>query len=64
MASGYWIICTQPYEYEGTEITRGEMDYYTSTRPVVSKKWRKATPNEIETKQNYNGKWFNHNLDD
>jgi len=57
--TGYWVICVTSYEIEGIEIPKGRMDYYTSTRPIVSRKWRTATPDEVETKQRYNGHWFN-----
>ena len=56
---GYWIICVQSYEYEGIEIPKGRMNYHTSTRPVISNKWRRADFKEVETKQNHNGNWFN-----
>ena len=57
--TGYWVICVTSYEIEGVEIPKGRMDYYTSTRPIVSGKWRAATLDEVETKQRHNGHWFN-----
>jgi len=57
--TGRWVICTQSYEIEGIEIPKGRMDYHTSTRPIVNKKWRSATQHEIDSKQNYKGNWFN-----
>lgn len=56
---GYWIICVQSYEYEGIEIPKGRMNYHTSTRQVISNKWRRADFKEVETKQNHKGNWFN-----
>lgn len=56
---GYWIICVQSYDYEGTEIPKGRMKYHTSTRPVISKRWRRATEQEVETKQCFKGNYFN-----
>ena len=58
-ALGYWVICTQSYEIDGTEISKGRMDYYTSTRPIMSTKWRRATQDEIETRQYFKGNCFN-----
>lgn len=58
-AFGYWVICTQSYEIDGTEISKGRMNYHTSIRPIMSTKWRKATQNEIETRQYFKGNCFN-----
>jgi hypothetical protein len=60
--SGYWIICVMSYEYEGVEISQGRMKYHYSTRPVISKKWRRATQKEIETQKYHNGIYYNLNL--
>ena len=57
--SGYWVICVQSYEYEGTEISKGRMKFHKSTRPIVSNKWRRATADEIEAKQSHKGMYFN-----
>lgn len=56
---GYWVICIQSYEYDGQEIPKGRMCYHTSKRPIVSNKWRKATTDEVETKQKYKNNFFN-----
>lgn len=56
---GYWIICVQSYDYDGREISKGTMKYHTSIRPVISNRWRRATKEEVETKQNHKGNWFN-----
>lgn len=57
--AGYWIICIESYNYEGTEIPKGRMDYHTSTRPVISKKWRRATQEEIDTRKYHKGNAYN-----
>ena len=59
MNIGYWIICVQSYDYEGEEIPKGRMEHYTSIRPVQSRKWRRATDDEVATKQNHKGNWYN-----
>ena len=56
---GYWVICVQSYEYDGIEIPKGRMDYHQSTRPIMSNKWRRATQEEIETRQYHKGNAFN-----
>ncbi|GEM_PF-5472901 len=56
---GYWIICTKSYEIDGTEIPKGRMSYHTSTRPVVNSDWRKATQEEVDTRQYHKGNAFN-----
>jgi hypothetical protein len=56
---GYWEICIKSYEIEGVEIPKGRMSYHTSTRPTVNQKWRRATQEEIDTRQYYNGNAFN-----
>lgn len=58
-ASGYWVICVQSYEYDGIEIPKGRMSYHQSTRPIISNKWRRATQEEIDTKQYHKGNAFN-----
>jgi hypothetical protein len=59
ISSQYWVICTRSYEIDGNEIPKGRMDYYTSTRPIMNKDWRRATVEEVETKQHHKGNWFN-----
>ena len=56
---GYWEICTKSYEIDGTEIPKGRMSYHTSTRPTVNQDWRRATQEEIDTRQYYKGNAFN-----
>jgi len=56
---GYWVICTKSYEVDGIEVPKGRMDYYTSTRPIVNSDWRRATQEEIETRQRHKGNTFN-----
>ena len=56
---GYWVICTKSYEIDGIEIPKGRMDYYTSTRPIVNSNWRKATQDEVDSKQYHKGSAFN-----
>lgn len=58
-ALGYWVICTQSYEIDGIEIPKGRMKYHTSTRPIMSTKWRRAAQDEIETRQYFKGNCFN-----
>jgi hypothetical protein len=58
-SKGYWVICVNSYEYDGEEISKGRMDYHYSTRPIISNNWRRATSDEVETKQNFKGRWFN-----
>lgn len=55
----YWIICVQSYEYDGEEIPKGRMEEYTSGRPLITNRWRRATADEIQTKQRHKGNWFN-----
>ncbi len=59
MVKGYWIICISTYDYEGEEIPKGRMEYYQSTQPVMSDKWRRATQEEIDTRRQYKGNTFN-----
>ena len=56
---GYWIICVQSYEIDGEEISKGTMKYHTSTRPVMNKKWRRASSNEVESMQCHKGNYYN-----
>lgn len=49
--NGYWVICVQSYEVDGVEISKGKMSYHTSVRPIISNKWRRATQEEIETRE-------------
>lgn len=56
---GYWIICINSYEIDEVYIPKGRMDYYTSTIPVINPDWRRATQEEIDTKQFFKGNYFN-----
>lgn len=56
---GYWVICVQSYEYDGIEIPKGRMRYHQSTRLIISNKWRRATQEEIDTRQFHKGNTFN-----
>ena len=58
-AFGYWVICVQSYEYDGIEIPKRRMSYHQSTRPIISNKWRRATQEEIDTRQYHKGNAFN-----
>lgn len=55
----YWIICVNSYEYDGKEISKGSMHLHYSMRPVMSKNWRRATGDEVVTKNWFKGNWFN-----
>jgi hypothetical protein len=56
---GYWVICIQSYTIDGKDIPKGRMHKHESIRPIISNKWRRATSDEVETKKNHNGKWYN-----
>lgn len=45
---GYYVICTETYEYDGIFIKKGQVDYHNSTQPVFSKRWRDATDKEVQ----------------
>lgn len=55
----YWVICTKSYEIDGVEIPKGRMDYHTSIRPIQNPDWRRATQEEIDTRQYFKGNAFN-----
>lgn len=59
LSKGHWKICTESYEIEGIEIPKGRMCFYTSTRPIVNQRWRRATQEEIDTRQYHKGNAFN-----
>lgn len=56
---GYWIICIESYIHDGLEILKGKMDYHTSTYPIISTKWRKATEKEVLEKQHGKNGFYN-----
>lgn len=55
----YWEICVKSYEIDGVEIPKGRMSYHTSIRPTVSRNWRRATQEEIDTRKYCKGYAFN-----
>lgn len=58
---GIWIICIKSYYLEcGTEIPKGRM-FPSNARwsQACSPNYRRATEEEIETKQWHKGNWFN-----
>lgn len=57
---GTWIICVQSYEIDGVCYPKGRMEYsYAQFRQACSPNWRRATDDEIATKQWHNGNYFN-----
>lgn len=54
----HWRICTVAYEVDGVSVPEGRMIYCVSTWPSVSKKWRRATQEEIDGMQYYKGNPF------
>jgi len=56
---GYWVICQYSYEVDGIEIPKGRMDFHESIRPIQNKCWRRATQEEIDTRQRFKGNTFN-----
>jgi len=58
--SYYWIINQNTYSVDGREMSKGRMDkIYKGQRAIINKDWRKATEEEINTKQWYKGHYFN-----
>lgn len=55
----YWVICVNSYEYDNKEIPKGRMNMHYSQRPIISRNWRRATENEINTKKWFKGNYFN-----
>lgn len=56
---GQWLICIQGYFLEnGNEIPKGRMEYSYGRFPV-SGLWRRATEEEIESKNWHKGNYFN-----
>jgi hypothetical protein len=55
----YWVICVNSYEIDGKEFSKGTMKFHESIRPIINNNWRRATEDEIETKQWFKGVWFN-----
>jgi len=56
----YWIICINPFEFEGKETPKGRMEYFKSLRHIMDKDWRRATDKEIEEKKWFKGNFYNH----
>ena len=44
---GYFIICKKDYDFEGQKFKKGDFDFYSSSMPLFSDKWRKATNKEV-----------------
>ena len=55
----YWVICVNSYKYEDTYIPKGRMHKHYSERPIQNKDWRRATQDEIDTKDWFKGNFFN-----
>jgi len=56
----YWMINTVTYSVDGVEVKKGRMWKRKSTdRAVINKDWRKATEEEVKTKEWYHGNYFN-----
>ena len=59
--NGTWIICVSSYTLEnGTEIPKGRMEYsHAQFRQSCAPNWRRATEDEIQTKEWFKGNHFN-----
>lgn len=55
----YWVICVNSYEYDDTYIPKGRMQKHYSQRPIQNRDWRRATQDEIDTKDWFKGNFFN-----
>lgn len=48
MRKGYYIICVNPYEIDGTNYHMDQIQWKSKEcRPIVNTDWRKATVEEI-----------------
>lgn len=57
---GYWVILQHTYDLDGKHFPKGRMHFHTSQRPIMNKDWRRATQEEIDTKQiSKDGNYFN-----
>jgi len=59
LKKGCWMICTKSFEIDGTKTPKGRMFYHIPMRPIVNPDWRKATQEEIDTRQYHKGNAFN-----
>lgn len=49
MYPAYYIICVNPYEYEGKEFYFGYIEWKPKgCRPIINPAWRKATDEEVD----------------
>lgn len=49
MYPAYYIICVCSYEVDGAEVYKGMIKWKPKEcRPILNKKWRRATDEEIE----------------
>ncbi len=56
----YWMINTNSYTVDQVEVLKGEMvKKKKGDRAIVNNDWRKATEEEVRTKQWSNGCYFN-----
>jgi hypothetical protein len=56
----YWMINQNTYTIDGIEVKQGRMEKIKKgSRPIINPDWRKATNEEVETKQWYKGNFFN-----
>lgn len=55
-----WMINQNTYSVDGIEIPKGRMHkMQKGQRPIINTDWRKATEEEVKTKQWYKGHYFN-----
>ena len=55
-----WMINQNTYSVDGIEVKKGEMHkMQKGQRPIVNTDWRKATEEEVITKQWHKGHYFN-----
>lgn len=55
-----WMINQNTYSVDGVEIPKGRMyKIQKGQRPIINTDWRKATEEEVKTKQWYKGNYFN-----
>lgn len=55
-----WMINQNTYSVDGKEVLKGEMHkMQKGQRPILNNDWRKATEEEVRTKQWHKGNYFN-----
>ena len=55
-----WMINQNTYSIDGIEVKKGEMHkMQKGQRAIINNDWRKATEEEVRTKQWYKGHYFN-----